>query len=181
MDTNTRYKKHIPFHLYLENQIYFVTAGTLKKKPYFDTDNKKEILKSRLKSACSKFKIKLYAWVILSNHYHILFCFKEQQNLRKLIGFINGGSSFELNKIEEEKCRQIWWNYWDNCIRDEKTFYKRFNYIHHNPVKHGYSKDTRNYPFSSYNYYLDKFGESYLSSIWEQYPIIDFSDTQDDF
>ncbi|MFQ6083573.1 MAG: transposase [Candidatus Aminicenantia bacterium] len=177
------FKKHIPFHLYLENAIYFVTAGTLNKRKFFDVGEKKGILKTRLNSACSKFMVELFAWVILSNHYHLLFQFKKNLSLGlgKFIGFINGGSAFDLNKLENKKGRQIWWNYWDNCIRNEETFYKRFNYIHHNPVKHNHSKNLEDYKFSSYNFYINKFGSEYINSIWERYPIIDFSDEQDDF
>jgi len=177
----TKFKRHKPFHLYLDNKIYFVTSATLDKKKFFDTDSKKEIIKKRLKTGAVKFKAKIYAWVILSNHSHLLFQFKGKQALGEFIGFINGGSSFELNSSENKKGRQIWWNYWDNCIRNEETFYKRFNYIHHNPVKHGYVKKCEDYEFSSYNYYLKKYGEDYMSSIFAQYPILDFTDRSDEF
>ncbi|MCK4427268.1 MAG: transposase, partial [candidate division Zixibacteria bacterium] len=151
------------------------------KKNYFDTDSKKEIIKKRFKTGAVKFKMKIHAWVILSNYYHLLFQFKEIQNLGEFIGFINGGSSFELNSLENKRGRQIWWNYWDRCIRNEQTFYKRFNYIHHNPVKHGYVEKCEDYEFSSYNYYLKKLGEDYMKSIFAQYSIIDFTDKNDKF
>ncbi|MCJ7508044.1 MAG: transposase, partial [candidate division Zixibacteria bacterium] len=128
-----------------------------------------------------KCKVIIYAWVILSNHYHLLFRLREKQNLGKFIGFINGGSSFELNSSENKKGRQIWWNYWDNCMRNERTFYKRFNYIHRNPLKHAYVKKCEDYEFSSYNYYLKKIGEDYMNSIFARYPIIDFADETDEF
>lgn len=167
--------------MYLDDKIYFVTCSTLDKEKYFDTDGKKEVIKKRLKTGAVKFQVRIYAWVILSNHYHFLFQFKEKQNLGKFIGFINGGNSFDLNSLENKKGRQVWWSYWDNCIRDEETFYKRFNYIHHNPVKHGYVKRCEDYEFSSYNYYLKKLGEEYMGSIFARYPIIDFSDRNDGF
>ncbi|NIM96567.1 MAG: hypothetical protein GTO24_00360 [candidate division Zixibacteria bacterium] len=109
------------------------------------------------------------------------FSFREEQNLGQFVGFINGGSSFELNSLENTKGRQIWWNYWDNCIRDKHTFYKRFNYIHYNPVKHGCVSKCDDYEFSSYNYYLRKLGRECMDSIFAQYPIIDFTDRKDEF
>jgi putative transposase len=181
MTIKTDFKRHKPFHLYLDDKIYFVTASTLNKESFFDTNSKKKIVKERLKNAAKKYKVKVYAWVVLSNHYHLLFQFKEEQNLGKFTSFINGGSSFELNVSENKRGRKIWWNYWDNCIRDERTFYRRFNYIHHNPVKHGYVKKCENYEFSSYNHYLEKKGRDYMDSIFAQYPIIDFTDRNDEF
>jgi putative transposase len=181
MIQNTEFKKHIPFHLYLDDQIYFVTCSTLDRENHFDTDNKKEIIKKRFTTGAVRFKVKIHAWVILSNHYHLLFRFREEQQLGQFVGFINGGSSFELNWLEDTKGRQIWWNYWDNCIRDEQTFYRRFNYIHHNPVKHSYVKICGDYEFSSYNYYLRKLGREHMDSILAQYPIIDLTDRNDEF
>jgi putative transposase len=181
MQKKTKFKRHKPFHLYLDDKIYFVTCSTLDKEKHFDTDGKKEIIKKRLKTGAVKFQVRIYAWVILSNHYHFLFQFKEKQNLGKFLAFINGGSSFDLNSLENRRGRQVWWNYWDNCIRNEETFYRRFNYIHHNPVKHGYVKKCEDYEFSSYNYYLKKYGEDYMGSIFARYPIIDFTDKSDKF
>jgi putative transposase len=181
MKEKLKFKRHKPFHLYLDERIYFVTTSTLNKERFFDTRPKKKIITDKLEAAATKYKVRVYAWVILSNHYHFLFRFRENQNLGKLIGFINGGSSFELNSSEDKKGRHIWWNYWDNCIRNEQTFYRRFNYIHHNPVKHGYVKRCENYEFSSYNYYLRKLGRNYMDSIFAEYPIIHFTDRNDEF
>lgn len=134
-----------------------------------------------MKVGAVKFKVTIYAWVILSNHYHLLFQFKEKENLGQFIGFVNGGSSFALNSLENKKGRQIWWNYWDNCIRNEETFYKRFNYIHHNPVKHSYVRKHEDYRLSSYAHHLRKLGREYMESVFAQYPIVDFTDKDDKF
>ncbi len=69
--------------------------------------------------------------------------------------------------------RQIWWNYWVRCICGGKDFYIRFNYIHHNPVKHGYVTVNREYQFSSYNYYKDKLGNEFMQNAEHCYPVID--------
>jgi len=176
----SKFKKHIPFHLYVNEGIYFVTSGTINKNRFFDNDNKLDIILKRLNLAVKKFNLKLYAWVILSNHYHILFNLKLGKELSKLIRFINGGSAFDLNKLEDRLGRKIWWNYWDRNIREESSLYKRINYIHHNPVKHGYVKQNKNYKYSSYSYYKEKYGDEFLYDIESRYPIIDFTDINDE-
>lgn len=181
MQKKTRFKHYKPFHLYLDDQIYFVTAPTLNKEHFFDGVDKKTIIKSKLKAGAIKYKVRIYAWVILSNHYHFLLQFKEKQKLGEFIGFINGGSSFDLNSLDNKKGRQVWWNYWDNCIRNEETFYKRFNYIHYNPVKHGYVEKCEDYQFSSYNHYLRQSGQEYIDYIFNKHSVIDFTDKSDNF
>ena len=46
--------------------------------------------------------------------------------------------------------RGIWqrW-YWIHLIRDKRDFKMRMDYIHHNPVKHGYVKKAKDWPYSS--------------------------------
>jgi REP element-mobilizing transposase RayT len=56
------------------------------------------------------FNFKLYAWVILDNHYHILFKTAKGSDLPKAIGKIHGGFSYEMNKAENRSGRKIWQN-----------------------------------------------------------------------
>ena len=77
--------------------------------------------------------------------------------------------------------RQVWHNYWDTCVRTEADYWTRFNYIHYNPIKHGYVKQFSNWPFSSYGYYLERRGEGWLLDVIERYPVIDFTDPNDNF
>ena len=75
----------------------------------------------------------------------------------------------------------MWHNFWDTCILSETGYWTHFNYIHYNPVKHGYTNRLENWPFSSYRYYLEHKGEAWLMDAFERYPVIDFSDPNDRF
>ena len=168
-------KIHHPPHIYLDNTYYFLTARTYKGNSIFDNDEKKEIFLSNLKAEVLRHGYKIIAWVILDNHYHILFKSELSSNLSKIINKVHGLVSYKINKLDELRGRKIFQNYWDKCIRNEKDFWCHFNYIHHNPVKHRYVKKMKDYKFSSYNYWLEKKGKEWLSSCFTTYPIIDFS------
>jgi len=75
----------------------------------------------------------------------------------------------------------VWHNYWDTGIRTEADYWARFNYIHHNPVKHGYVPRTEDWLYSSYRYYLERKGEEWMTDALRRYPIVDFTDLRDDF
>jgi len=131
-----------------------------------------------LQNEFCKIDYKLYAWVILDNHYHIEFKTKLGRNLGKAINFIHGRTAFEINKLEKTSGRKIFQNYLDYCIRDEKDFYRHFNYIHHNPVKHQYVKtkeEVFNYEFCSYKNWAEKKGKDWVDSCFETYPIVDLT------
>jgi putative transposase len=52
-----------------------------------------------------------------------------------------------------EKC--VWQRRFnDHIIRDEKDLYNHLDYIHYNPVKHGYTKQVRNWKFSSFHKFI---------------------------
>ncbi len=89
---------------------------------------------------------------------------------------IHGKVSYLVNKKENETGRKVFQNYWDRCIRDEADFWKHFNYIHHNPIKHGCVKNMEDYKFSSYGFWLNKKGKGWLDSCFRLYPIVDFTD-----
>ncbi|MFA6040721.1 MAG: transposase, partial [Methylophilus sp.] len=60
--------------------------------------------------------------------------------------------------------RGIWQRrYWEHCIRDEGDFERHVDYIHYNPVKHGYVKHVVDWPFSTFHKYVER---GLLSSDW---------------
>jgi putative transposase len=171
--------RHQPLHLYLDNQIYFLTAHTYSDQSFLASGQLRQKLLDKIKNIFSMFRFDLYAWVVLINHYHLLCKIKQSRDIPKCIGKIHGGFSYDLNKAENRTGRKIWQNYWDRCIRSEKDFWVHLNYIHHNPVKHGHAQKMEEYAFSSYGYWLKKNGSDWMASVFQQYPIIDFSISND--
>jgi putative transposase len=125
-----------------------------------------------------EYNFKLSAWVVLHNHYHLLIKPSAGHDVGKFIGHLNGRSSRELNLIDHTKGRKVWYSYWDTCIRTEKDYWTRFNYIHNNPVKHGYVQKHADWKYSSYGYYLRTKGEAWLADCWQRYPVIDYSNNR---
>ena len=171
-------KKHQPIHLYFDNQIYFVTSHVYKNSLFLRKDHK-ILLHQKISLFLKEFGFKLYAYAILDDHYHLLIHSSMGKKLAKAIGKIHAGFFFEVNTLEDKRGRRIWQNYWDRCIRDEKDFWTHFNYIHHNPVKHGLTTSMKEYEYSSHKSWIRKKGEEWIMSLFEQYPIIDFTVSED--
>lgn len=48
--------------------------------------------------------------------------------------------------------RGIWQRrYWEHLIRDEADYYRHVDYIHYNPVKHGYVQAAKAWQYSSFH------------------------------
>ena len=60
-------------------------------------------------------------------------------------------SSSRIGKRE----RGIWQRrYWEHLIRDEHDLQRHIDYIHFNPVKHGYVDRAADWPYSSFHRYV---------------------------
>lgn len=70
-------------------------------------------------------------------------------------------SKFSMSIAKEERIsvsrkrkseRGIWQRrYWEHCIRDEWDYQNHLDYIHYNPVKHGYVQLVKDWPYSSFH------------------------------
>ena len=170
-------KRHHPRHIYADNQVYFVTSRVKAKEFQLDCDSKCDKLMSKIFSFAWENKIELFAWSVLRNHFHLMFKVQEGRSVAKYIADVHSGFSFEMNQLEGKKGRRIWSSYWDWCVRDETDYWKHFNYIHNNPIKHGLIEDIdslKRYRYASFWNYHRTRGRQWLLSIMEAYPIIDF-------
>ena len=44
--------------------------------------------------------------------------------------------------------------FWEHLIQDENDFRRHLDYIHFNPVKHGYTESVSEWPWSSFHRYV---------------------------
>lgn len=93
------------------------------------------------------------AMVVLPEHLHAIWKLPEgDADYPMRWSLIKSGFSRGLEKTEfirasrvSKRERGIWQRrYWEHQIRDELDFEKHADYIHYNPVKHGYVKRPRN-------------------------------------
>lgn len=116
----------------------------------------------------------LYAWCVLPNHYHFLVKTDQLKELRKELGKLHGRSSFKWNGEDDQRGRQVWHNCFDRDVRSHRHFWATMNYIHHNPVHHGYVERWQDWPWSSAKDFLERVGQKTAEEIWREYPVLDY-------
>jgi putative transposase len=147
--------QHNPPHLFLEDTLYMLTASTYQKQAFLNSDKRKLDWISAFLKASEIYQWEIIAWVVLHNHYHaIVRSPKQKLNMAKFIASYHKFTARKWNQEDQLLGRKVWWNYWDTCIRSEKDYLARLNYIFLNPVKHGIVNDPENYPFSNYKDFL---------------------------
>lgn len=51
--------------------------------------------------------------------------------------------------------RNIWQRrFWEHVIRNDLDYQRHLDYIHYNPVKHGYCSQVKDWPYSSFHSYV---------------------------
>ena len=120
------------------------------------------------------------AWCVLPNHYHALV---EVQNILKMVyelGHLHGRTSHVWNGEESKRGRQVFHRATERFMRSERHIITTINYIHNNPIHHGYARMWTEWPWSSSVDYLEEMGRDEASRIWKEYPIRDYGKKWDD-
>lgn len=144
-----------PPHLFVANTLYMLTASIHQKAYLMRSPRRKAEWRDAFHEAAKIYGWKVIAWVVLHNHYHAIV--QSPEDAINLSAFINSYHKFTARKWNMEdgfKGRQVWWNYWDTCIRGEGDYHNRLKYVFWNPVKHGIVEEPAQYTFSNYTEYL---------------------------
>jgi len=103
------------------------------------------------------------AMVVLPEHLHCIWTlppddadYKTRWALIKA-GFSRAlpGGEYRSENRRKRGERGLWQRrYWEHVIRDERDFERHVDYIHWNPVKHGWVTRVRDWPYSSFHRYV---------------------------
>lgn len=132
-----------------------------------------------LLEVCEQFTTNIYAWCILPNHYHLLVQTDRLKELRSAIGRFHGRTSFRWNGEDGQRGRQVWHNCLDSGIKSQRHYWASINYIHHNPVHHGYAQKWQEWPWSSAADFVERVGRENAANIWREFPVLDMGKTWD--
>lgn len=149
-------------HYLEEGTIYFVTSVTKDRKNILLGDTARFLL---ITVAYHKYVLdfRLFGYVILPDHFHLLLQILEKISLSKIMKYVKGNFARKYNQFIDPDpgnrhlnvgYRSVWQReYYESAVRDEKSFIGRLNYIHNNPVKRGLVTSPDEYEFSSYHQY----------------------------
>jgi putative transposase len=150
---------------------YFFTVNLANRKSSVLVDNI-NALRESIRTVKNRHPFKIDAMVIMPEHLHAIFTLPEgDKDYATRWSLIKSGFSRQIPKTESispsrvtKGERGIWQRrYWEHCIRDDRDYEAHVNYIHYNPVKHGYVQNAVDWPYSSIHQYIKS---GYINKEW---------------
>jgi len=152
--------------IFVDGYSYFITVVTHQRNPIL-IDNI-ELLRESFKHSKKKYDYKIDAVVILPEHFHIIITPKYAKDYSYIIKDTKQYFSkncdekyykylYQSNSRNSKGYKPIWQKrFYEHTIRDEKDYKTRLDYIHFNPLKHGYVKEVNSWEYSSFQKFVKK-------------------------
>jgi putative transposase len=167
---------HAPPHFGQAAGVYLISAACYEHRPLLTTDERRAEWEAAVLEGLvleRPGEIDIRAWVVLPNHYHLLV----EGDLRvfaRRVARLHNGAATRWNREDQTLGRKVWHRFSDRIIRSERHYYASLNYIHANPVKHGYVAQADAWAWSSLPCYLESVGRERLAQWWKQYLVGDY-------
>jgi putative transposase len=129
---------HAPPHFAEGRHMYLVSAACYEHRALIGSAERRSELEAALIHAAAALEgVQVDAWVVLPNHYHVLVeC--DFNMFRGWIGRLHNRKATQWNREDGTPGRKVWYRFLDRAIRSERHYYASLNYVHANPVKHGW-------------------------------------------
>lgn len=173
---------HAPPHFGQTQGVYIISAACYAHQPIMATETRRSEWEATLTDGlglAGENDVDIRAWVVLPNHYHLLI----EGDLRLFaprIARLHNGKATQWNREGETPGRKVWHRFSDRMIRSERHYYASLNYIHANPLKHGYAAAGEDWAWSSLLAYQELVGRARLAAWWRQYPVADYGSGWDE-
>ncbi len=110
----------------------------------------------------------------MTNHYHVLLHTDAVFGLIQALGQLHGRTSNVWNGEDLQLGRKVWHGAVETAMKSDRHFYATLNYVHQNPVKHGYVERWQDWPFGNAREYLEAVGREEANRVWLEYPVGEF-------
>lgn len=142
--------------LYIPNAIYFITAVSENRQPVFARDGAIELLRVTMHTVQEIHPFGMRGFVFLHDHLHLLLYVPEQTTISQVMHSLKRNYTRNYkDRLSIDGSLRLWQRrFWDHVIRDERDFLNHLDYIHWNPVKHGYVLCPVDYAHSSFHEYV---------------------------
>ncbi len=141
---------------------YFFTVVTHHRRPIL-TENI-DLLRQAFRVVMQQYPFQIDGIVVMPDHLHCIWQLPKQDgDYSKRWSIIKRHFSTRLPNMADRASlknkheRGIWQRrFWEHAIRDDNDWQRHMDYLHFNPVKHGYVRRVGDWPYSSFPRCVEK-------------------------
>lgn len=142
---------------------YFFTVVTYCRQPLLTDSRCRAALRAAINRVRSELPFEIVAWVLMPDHLHAVWQlppndkdFSLRWSLIKQHVTRDCATWLAQQNISTSREKRgeggLWQRrFWEHLIRDEADFSRHLDYIHYNPVKHGYVANAGDWPYSTFH------------------------------
>lgn len=143
-----------PLRILYPDACYHVMNRGAGRQKIFKNNHHRSIFIDLLRECCEFFNIKIYAYCLMDNHYHLLLSTPDA-NLPRVMRHLNGIYTQKYNRLMKKDGALFRGRYHAKLVDEDCYRLLLTRYIHLNPVVAGIVEKPADYQWSSYRAYLD--------------------------
>lgn len=143
--------------LHQSGQSHFVTFSCYHRLPKLANPAACQVFLEALELARKRFAIRIYGYVLMPEHVHLLLSEAESATLASALRSVKIATAKQIRaQSSASGDGDPFWQarYYDRNIRDYREFVVKLRYLHRNPVKRGLCQSPEQWPWSSFQHYL---------------------------
>lgn len=139
--------------IYYNSAAYHICTRGNNKQKILSKDEDKQAFLETLAKYRERLKFKLYAFVIMPNHVHLLIQTQGKVNISKIMQAIMLSYSQKFRN-KYDYTGYVWQGRFKSSVLENDQYVKTcINYIHNNPIRAELVKNIKDYQFSSHHFY----------------------------
>jgi putative transposase len=152
---------------YVPGGTYFFTLVTAARSPLFGDAGARSLLGQVMRGERARAPFTTIASVLLPDHLHTIWTLLPEEadysgrwqaiKAKFTTAWLaSGGKELDVPPgYDRQRRRGVWQpRFMEHTIRDETDLHSHADYIHYNPVKHGYARSPAEWPWSTFNRYV---------------------------
>ena len=141
---------------------WFFTVNLEQRRLHLLTEHI-DLLKSSIRHVHQQRPFFINAWVVLPDHMHCIWTLPagdsdyagRWRDIKKVFSRAIPAGEYRAPARELRRERGIWQrHYWEHLIRDASDYLHHFDYVHRNPLKHGWVNRVQDWPYSTFHRYV---------------------------
>jgi putative transposase len=152
---------------YVPGGTYFFTVVTHQRRHFLTDEGPRTLFRDAIQKVKAERPFTLFASVLLPDHFHCVWVLPPgddnyslrwaqiKEEFTRTFLKVGGQEGRRTNSRDKHRERAIWQRrFWEHTVRDEDDLIRCVDYIHWNPVKHGYVRRPAEWPWSSFHRFV---------------------------